>query len=121
MTSPRRALRSSRIPRAVLVRRWALVIGCALALVIGIVLPIALHAHRPEARAAQAAALAQCQQEAKSYADLLAGLERSAGAGQSDLAAGTGEPATVAAYRALYASAKDAKQGECAASASAAT
>lgn len=121
MTGPRRALRSSRIPRAVLVRRWALVIGCALALVIGIVLPIALHAHRPETRAAQAAALTQCQQEAKSYADLLAGLERSAGAGQSDLAAGTGEPATVAAYRALYASAKDAKQGECAASASAAT
>ncbi len=111
-TRPVRA--RSRIPRSVLVRRWAFVIGCLLALVAAVILPFGVHAHRAEVRA-----LDQCQQAVKAYTDLVANLGRSAGVGQSDLAAGTGDSREVRAFRSLYSSAKDTAAGDCAATHSA--
>lgn len=96
-----------------LIRRRLFVLICALALVALVWTPFSLLSHHASAKTDRDADLVACQQKAKSYADLVANLARMAGDGQTDLAAGTGDPGVVGAYRELYSSVVNVDLGKC--------
>ncbi|WP_218139236.1 L,D-transpeptidase [Propionibacterium cyclohexanicum] len=108
-----------RIPRAVLVRRWALVLATAIALLTAVIAPFALRSHQSEARAEQGNELTACQDSARQYDELVTRLYQLAGGGQNDLAAGSGDPGTVENYRALYSQVVADKLAPCSAAGSA--